>query len=173
MPRTSEMRFAVRHCFSGMMIGMPPPTLASKRKSTSCFSAMSKSSWPNCATTSLFAVTTLLPASIARSMYSFAGCRPPMTSTTTEISSSSRMSSTRSVSSMPSRYGRGFFLSRTRTFASTRCVPTRAVISSMFSFSTRTTPEPTVPEPRRPILMASFIIDTPLSLTPVRALRAA
>ena len=153
MPRISVMRLAVRHCLSGVMIGMPPPTLASKRKSTSFFSAIANMSLPNCATTSLLAVTTLLPASIARSMYSRAGWMPPMSSTTTSISGSSRISSILSVSLTHPSCGRGFFTSRTSTVLISIGVPTRSVICGRFISSTRMTPDPTVPDPSRPIFI--------------------
>ena len=170
MPMISVTRFAVRHCFSGMTMGMPPPTLASKWKSTPCFSIASNMSLPNCATTSLFAVTTFLPFSIATNMYSRAGWMPPRSSMTMSISSSFRISSTFSVRCSPSIYGRSFFASRTSTDFSVSFTPAFAVISRSFSRSTRTTPVPTVPKPSMPILIS--FISSPF-IMPVRGLRDA
>ena len=63
MPAISVISLAARHWLMGRMMGMPPPTLASKRKFKLFFWASAKSSAPFWATSSLLEVTTLLPCS--------------------------------------------------------------------------------------------------------------
>ena len=69
MPQTELISFAARHWQMGRSIGMPPPTLASKRKFTPFFRARVVSSRPFSATSSLLDVTTFLPASRQRRTY--------------------------------------------------------------------------------------------------------
>src|SRR5260370_332330 len=64
---------------STLTTGTAPPTAASKRILTSRARAVSKSSSPYCESSCLFAVTTCLPAFIARSRCSRAGSMPPIT----------------------------------------------------------------------------------------------
>ena len=77
------------------MIGTPPATAASKPNSTPRRRAASNSSGPWVATSALLAVTTCLPAAIARRMNVRAGSSPPISSMTTEVAGSAR---TRSMS---------------------------------------------------------------------------
>ncbi len=91
IPAISSMRLAERHWWSGLMIGIPPPTLASKKKFTPFSCAIFRSSAPFFATSSLFDVTTLLPARSEDFTKSYDGFIPPITSTTTEISGSFRI----------------------------------------------------------------------------------
>ena len=121
--------FAVKHCFNGVIIGMPPATLASNMKSTSCFSAASNISLPNCAKTSLFAVTTCLPFSIAFNIYSRAGCIPPNNSTTISMLSSFKISSILSVKTTSPLKSRFLFKLRTKTLLTSISLPIFALIS--------------------------------------------
>ena len=70
MPQTELISFAARHWQIGRRMGMPPPTLASKRKFTPFFRARAVSSRPFSATSSLLEVTTFFPASRQRRSYS-------------------------------------------------------------------------------------------------------
>ena len=73
MPANSFISFAARHWLIGLIIGIPPPTDASKRKFTLCSAAYPSSSQPFAATSSLFEVTTLLPALRQAETNSYAG----------------------------------------------------------------------------------------------------
>jgi hypothetical protein len=72
MPAIHSMRLAVSPSRSDLMMGMPPPTAASKATITSFFCAAAKISLPCCASSALFAVTTCLPLAIAFRIRSFA-----------------------------------------------------------------------------------------------------
>ena len=73
---------AVNDWFNGLMIGIPPPTLASNKKFLS---------GPCLATSSLLDVQTLLPFSSAALTNVYAGSTPPITSAITSISGSLRI----------------------------------------------------------------------------------
>ena len=63
MPMTEVISLAMSECFSGSMMGMPPPTLASKRHfPVLVAAARSMTSSPHVAMSALLAVTTFLPA---------------------------------------------------------------------------------------------------------------
>ena len=120
------MRSPANDSRSGRMSGMPPATDASKRRSTPAPSAVSNSSRPTFASSSLFAVTTGLPAFNASMMSSRAGSMPPMTSTTTSTSSAT---TTAAASWVNTDAGRGTSRSSARLRTATRvtCEPdTRA-----------------------------------------------
>src|SRR3972149_3842367 len=87
---TAVIRLARRSRFSGAMMGMPPPTLASERRSTPRWRAGASRRGPCFPIPSLFAVTTYLPPSRARVMKSSAGCSPPSTSTTMSTAGAAR-----------------------------------------------------------------------------------
>ena len=55
MPIILIILLAERHCFIGLIIGIPPPTLASNNRLTSLVAARSKSSFP------CFEITSYLP----------------------------------------------------------------------------------------------------------------
>ncbi len=71
------------------MIGMPPPTAASISTYTPRAAAAAAISSPWRAITALFAVTTGLPAAMARRIRERAGSSPPITSTTISTAGSS------------------------------------------------------------------------------------
>ena len=73
IPAISSILFAARHWLIGLMMGIPPPTLASNKKFTFLSFAIFKSSSPFAATSSLLEVTTLLPAERQDETNSYAG----------------------------------------------------------------------------------------------------
>ena len=77
------------------MIGIPPATAASKNTGTFFAAASSKISFPCSARSALFAVITILPASIARRMNRSGNSIPPISSITIRIEGSSIKSSGR------------------------------------------------------------------------------
>ena len=93
IPAISSTSFATKHCESGLIIGIPPPTDASNKKLALFSFATARSSAPCLATSSLLDVTTLLPACKHLLTKSYAGFVPPITSTTTLTSMSFTMSS--------------------------------------------------------------------------------
>ena len=92
MPMTDVISLAMSACFSGSMMGMPPPTLASNAISFPMRSASSMTSLPCVAMSALFAVTTFLPAESASSTTLRATVVPPMSSITMSMSGSFTMS---------------------------------------------------------------------------------
>ena len=92
MPMTATISLLVSECLSGPMIGMPPPTLASKAMSTPAASAAAMTSSPWLASSALFAVTTLLPADSESSTTVRATPVPPMSSMMTSRLGSSMSS---------------------------------------------------------------------------------
>ena len=153
IPMTSSISFAARHCFNGRMIGIPPATAASNRKSTPCSSAASRSSFPCSAIRSLLADTTFFPAFKASRIMVLAGSIPPITSITSRISSLSIISlqlSVRRDGSTPSRF---FSILCTRIFTISTSAPA-FLQNSSFCFSINLyTPLPTVPSPKSPIFI--------------------
>ena len=130
IPMTSVIWFPARHCFNGRIIGIPPATAASNRKSTLCSCAVSRSSFPATATKSLFAVTTCLPASKAWVMYSFAGDKPPISSITKSICGSLTMLSQSLVRiEESSTFFAAFSRLRTRIFTIFTSQPSLCIIS--------------------------------------------
>ncbi len=98
IPRTLLSRSPASDSESGRMMGIPPPTAASKRRETPLSAAVSINSTPLAETSSLFAVTTGLACRKARNTSSPPGSNPPINSTTNWTAGSSTSSSGRSVS---------------------------------------------------------------------------
>ena len=143
------------------MIGTPPHTLASKPTATPACRAAPKISAPCEASSSLFAVTTGLCLSIARRMSRSAGSIPPMTSTSTSRPFSTT-SSARVVSNSCLTTGtRSFFASRIRMRSTSRSRPCLTRIRSRPVSTSETKPDPTVPQPRRPIFTFRLILRSP------------
>ena len=157
MPITDLMRLAARHDLSGRIMGMPPPTAPSNIKSTLCSSASGNSSLPYFASTSLLAVTTFFPCSSAEAIYSFAGCSRPISSTTISMSGSFTISSKSPVTAYFLPSSAAFCGLRTNIFFISILQPAFLAISPPLCSSTCSTPLPTVPTPKRPILIQSFI----------------
>ena len=120
--------------------GTTPATAASKRSLTPCARAVSNSSSPCWESSSLFALTTSLPARMATSRNSRAGSIPP-------ISSRSRSAPARISSKLP------------RVRVSTPLITGRRSlmrsISSALCASSSANADPTVPKPSRPMLKGS------------------
>ena len=123
IPIISVILFAARHCFKGLIMGMPPATAASKRRSHLCSAAISRSSWPCSAIRSLFAVTTCFPLERASEIYVLAGSMPPITSITISMLSSFIISSQLSVTRVISMPSRDFLVFLTRIFATSSSAP--------------------------------------------------
>src|SRR3954451_17739806 len=120
---------------STRMIGTTPPTAASKRSWTPLARAQSHSSSPWRASSCLLAVTTCLPAWIARRTYSRAGSSPPMTSTIRSELWRISSNEPRERVSTPLSCGRR---------------PVTCSTPSARSSSSRANADPTVPWPSRP-----------------------
>ena len=143
IPAISSTSLAARHWLIGRIMGMPPPTLASKRKLRFFFWAMLSSSAPFAATSSLLEVTTLFPFSRHAFTKSNAGCSPPITSATIVTSGSFRIIwksfTKRSCNGLSgkSRISRMYLISISS-------LARRAMLSAWL-VNTSATPEPTVP----------------------------
>ena len=87
IPMIREMRSPASDSRSGRISGMAPATAASKYRSAPAASAASYSSGPCSASSALLAVTTPAPRFSAVSSRSLVGSMPPITSTTTSMSS--------------------------------------------------------------------------------------
>src|SRR5689334_8358434 len=162
MARIDVIRFASRSRRNGAISGMPPPTLASNMMSSPRACASASNSGPDFAISSLLAVTTCLPAWMARRMNVPAGSSPPMTSTTMSTNGSSRTS----LALVVSKFGgkstvRGLERSRTAARRTTSDAPTWRAKYSRRSSRARATPPPTTPRPIRP----TPISRDPLSVT--------
>ncbi len=133
------------------MMGMPPPTLASKPMSTPASATARMISGPHSARSALFAVTTDFPFRIASSRKSFAAPVPPISSTTI-WTFGSRATCIPSPMSIPSGSltPRSRFVSLSATRTSFRGTPTRLRNCSAFSSRSLTVPVPTVPKPMTP-----------------------
>src|SRR6476661_5424664 len=158
MPNAERTRLATRPSFTARISGMPPATAASNPSMTRLRRASSNSSVPWWASRALLAVTTCLPACRARRMKVRAGSSPPISSITTCTEGSSMAWAASVVSgkrerSIPSR-DRVRSASATRPSASAQ--PARSASSAPWLWRIRATPHPTVPSPRRAILI-SFI----------------
>src|SRR4051794_28374226 len=158
MPITPRMRAPANDSRSGRMRGTPPATDASNRRSTPAPSAVSKSSRPWVAISSLFAVTTGFPLIKASTMRVRAGSMPPITSTTMSTSGSP---TTAAASSVKHRVGRGRLRSLSRwataTCATSSGTPARDSITSAWSWIRRTSAPPTWPQPRIPTRTRSYM----------------
>src|SRR5262245_47685484 len=105
---------------------------------------------PCLAMTSLLAVTTCLPRSIARRISVRAGSSPPSTSITISIEGSSMTSLASVTIGAGTVTARGFSGCRTSTLRISTGRPIRRSRVSLLVRSTRATPLPTVPRPRSP-----------------------
>src|SRR4051812_21834840 len=136
---------------STRMMGIPPATAASNRKSRLALAAAANTSAPTLARSSLLAVTTGLPAARAPRISSRAGSMPPMTSTTTSMSgwlttpALSRVSTPSGSSTSRSRARL-----RTATAPMSRRRPVRASMASACSATSPTRAAPTLPHPSTP-----------------------
>src|SRR5450759_183729 len=158
MPMTDRISLLTRQCFSGEMIGMPPPTAASNMMSTPVAAAASMTSWPADAMSALFAVTTDLPARRAESTTSFAAPVPPISSITMSTAGSAISSASSVVhasAGRPSSAKRSVPRSAKRTRRMS--TPARREKSSPWRRMISTTPEPTVPRPMRPTPMVPIL----------------
>src|SRR5215467_9294041 len=156
MPKAESTRFAGKPSVMERRRGMPPATAASKPSMTRLRRAAWKSSGPWWARSALLAVTTCLPDSRARRMKLRAGSRPPTSSITicTDGSSRTRTASLTRGSRARSRPSRGRMVSASATACRRSRQPARSSISAPCVWRTLTTPLPTVPRPRRPILIS-------------------
>ena len=148
---------------SVLMIGMPPPTAASKESCAPRSSASFASSTPCAASSALLAVTTPLPVSSAARTLACAGpSSPPISSTKTSMELERARPTGSSCQAMPSiAKPRSRARSRALTAAtrpSGRAAPRSA---SPWRSSSRTTDAPTVPSPAMPSLSGSFISPCP------------
>ncbi len=133
------------------MRGMPPATAASNSRSTPAALAVSHSSPPWLASSSLLALTTGLPLRKACSRRSRAGEIPPMTSTTTSIEGSVTMlTGSVVISGSTPGTSRSLVAERTATLASSSCTPVRSAIRLESVSKNRATEAPTLPQPSRP-----------------------
>src|SRR6267143_1642514 len=156
MPKAESMRLAGSPSLTARMSGMPPATAASKPSITRLRRAASKISGPWWASSALLAVTTCLPDSRALRMKVRAGSSPPTSSMmicTAGSASTLAASLTRGrdFRSSPSR-------ARVRSASAMawrrRRQPARSSMSAPWLWRTLMTPLPTVPRPRRPILIS-------------------
>ena len=148
------------------IIGIPPPTLASKARLTPQRSAAWYTSFPYSAKSALLAVTTCFPFSIALRIYSLAFSTPPISSTTISISGSSITSIASTVNS--SRFTEiplSDSISRSAIFLTDTSIPTLSEMIFLFVVSTSKVPAPTVPNPMIPILIR-FIYSSPSPSSP-------
>ncbi len=156
----SSITSAVIEEFSARMIGIPPPTLASKRKLMFLSLAMDRSSAPCFATSALLDVATLLPASRQRFTKVYAGSMPPMTSTTIRISGSfTIVSKSWMIFSWIGSPGKSL---RSSTYFTLISSPALCVITLWFRLRTSTTPDPTVPYPITAIFTITSSLSVPL-----------
>src|SRR5215813_13172490 len=156
MPNADSTRFAGSPSLTERSRGTPPATAASNPSITRLRRAASKISGPWCARSALLAVTTCLPASRAFRMKVRAGSSPPTSSMTicTPGSSSTRAASLTRGSRARSSPSRTRVVSASAMACRRRRQPARSCISVPWVSSTLTTPLPTVPRPRRPILIS-------------------
>src|SRR6266849_535588 len=156
MPKAESTRLAGSPSLTARMRGMPPATAASKPRKTRLRRAASKISGPGWARSALLAVTTCLPASSARRMKVRAGSSPPTSSMTicTAGSSSTFTASLTRGRRFRSSPSRGRVRSASAITWSRSRQPARSSMSAPWLWSTLTTPLPTVPRPRRPILIS-------------------
>ena len=158
MPVISSIRSPSRQRYRGRIMGIPPPTLASKKKFTRFCRAISRSSVPWAATNALLEVATCLPASRQAFTKGYAGFNPPMASTTIRISSSSSIClKSWMILSATGLSGKS---RRSRTYFRRISCPAFSLITSLFSSRISATPEPMVPYP----IIAALII-FPLSVS--------
>src|SRR5512132_1656106 len=166
MPMIDVRRSAVRDSFSGRTNGIPPPTAASKYRSRPLASEASKSSRPRVDSSSLFAVTTGFSRSNAARISEPAGSDPPISSHTMSMSGSSTTSMGSAVNAEgwagTSRRFEGW---RSASFETSRRHPARRAMSARWSWSSRVTAVPTVPQPSSPTRSVRSL--TPPDLLPM------
>ena len=160
IPTSSVMRLPPRESYNVLIIGMPPNTDASKRKSTWFLYAKSNKYGPASANKSLLAVTTLFPCFKAASTQSFANVVPPINSTTIAIDSSLRTSSMlvtycAVLGSVIFVYLSGL---RTNIFEISIVTPLLLVIKSTLSCNKLKVPWETVPNPNKAILTVFIMV---------------
>ena len=151
---TEVISLAMSECFSGSMMGMPPPTDASKASSLPAASAASITSLPWVAMSALLAVTTFLPAASAFSTTVRAMVVPPMSSTTISISGSLMMLLKLSVNRWPTPWASASAGDSEHTRASSISTPKWRRKSSLCFWMMSMHPPPTVPVPTKPIFTA-------------------
>src|SRR5439155_1361998 len=156
MPKAESTRLAGSPSLTARMRGMPPATAASKPRRARLRRAASKNSGPWWARSALLAVTTCLPASRARRMKVRAGSSPPTSSMTicTAGSASTLAASLTRGRVFRSSPSRGRVSSASAMAWRRRRQPARSSMSAPWFWRTLTTPLPTVPRPRRPILIS-------------------
>src|SRR5712691_7630559 len=156
MPKVERMRLAGRPSFTARISGMPPATAASNPSMTRWRRASSNSSVPWWASSALLAVTTCLPDSRAFRMKVRAGSSPPTSSMMicTAGSASTLAASLTRGSVFRSSPSRGRVRSASAMAWRRRRQPARSSMSAPWLWRTLTTPLPTVPRPRRPILIS-------------------
>ena len=159
---------AVRDWFKGLIIGIPPPTLASKRKFLFIFSESFNNSGPYFATSSLLEVQQLFPCSREAFAKEYAGLIPPIASTTISTSSSFTIVS-KSCTRIFSIEEPGNSL-KSRTYLILISSPILFAILSLFVLITSTTPEPTVPYPNTAIFIMSLSPFSCYSISQLRSL---
>ena len=152
IPAISSSCSPRRQRYRVRMIGIPPPTLASKKKFT-CFSrAIRRSSVPWAATSALLEVTTCLPAKRQAFTKGYAGFKPPMVSTTRSTSGSPSMMLKSWICS--SSTGLPERSLRSNTYLKESSCPAACLIASLFASKISATPDPMVPYP----MIATFIM---------------
>ena len=162
MPQTELISFAARHWQIGRRMGMPPPTLASKRKFTPFFRARAVELQALFRHKLLVGGDDVLPRLQAAAVIFISQRRPPpMHSATTFISGSL---TTVSMSwTMSSAKGWSGLALRQRMYLSSISCPALRAMSSLFFVSTSAVPPPTVPMPRIATFTISF---SPPALSP-------
>src|SRR5680860_1367215 len=154
-----------------LIMGIAPPTEASKRNCASACFAVSKMDAPRLARSCLLAVTTLFPALSAPSTKPWAGSTPPINSTTMSREGSPLISLKSSVKRSCGTPGRSMLRSLSSMRATWSSTPVASSISALCSWIKSYTLDPTVPNPKRPIRTTlctppSILPDTPPSILP-------
>src|SRR5660398_225195 len=149
-----------------LIMGIAPPTEASKRNCASACFAVSKMDAPRLARSCLLAVTTLFPALSAPSTKPWAGSTPPINSTTMSREGSPLISLKSSVKRSCGTPGRSMLRSLSSMRATWSSTPVASSISALCSWIKSYTLDPTVPNPKRPIRTTlctppSILPDTP------------
>ncbi len=155
IPTRASIRLASSPRERASIIGIPPPTLASKAMHALCLCASANSSGPRSANRLLFAVTTGFPSFRARSISAPAVVVPPISSRTTCTLGSSTAPAASVVHGRLGSAAACFFTSRTTTWRTSKRRPVRRCSRSRWAARIFSTPPPTVPPPRRQIPMGA------------------
>src|SRR3989442_52854 len=143
------MVLAASPSLNACMTGIPPPTLASKPRSTPVRKAAANISSPCNASKALLAVTTCLPAAMDSRIMRLATSQPPINSTTMSIDGSVRICFASAVRRPGGRVRpRSRITSRSAIRTISIGTPTRRLIKAAFPKRIFATPVPTVPNPR-------------------------